>query len=99
MKITKARVREIIKEEYQKLKENPEIDSEESLKAKSELVNKLKSDYVAAARAARISTTEVPLFWEILSLVLEIFDVKSIDQSKAEKIEKLMRTVTATRAK
>lgn len=101
MKITKARLKQIIEEEYQRFNEQEDAENKEDaqadMKGKSAVRKYLKTEFADMVMGGKISSSEAPHFVEMLKLVLQIYDQKSVQPAQKERMAKLMATAVGAK--
>ena len=101
MKITKARLKQIIEEEYQRFNEQEDAENKEDaqadMKGKSAVSKYLKTEFADMVMGGKISSSEAPHFVEMLKLVLQIYDQKSVQPAQKERMAKLMATAVGAK--
>ena len=102
MKITKGRLKQIIAEEYQRVYEQEAPDGGEEgakadMKGKSAVRKYLKTEFADMVMGGKISSSEAPHFVEMLKLVLQVYDQKSVQPAQKERMAKLMATAVGAK--
>lgn len=99
MKITKARIQQIIAEEYQKIvheqEEAPPAEANKDVKNRSELARLFKTEIAPIIqKASGISGVEPQILKDLVGFIINVLDKKAVSPKKADMIKsKIIQTV------
>lgn len=96
MKLTKAKLQNIINEEYQKLKELENETQETEVTSKSDLVQYARRELPALIQnLSGIQGQEAALVRDLFDFIVTVVDGKSVNAAMAEKIKARVSQLTA----
>ena len=112
MKLTRAKLQEIINEEYQKMVNEeeampmppgqgttpPQQDSQEQIKGKSQLIQYLKKECADKVREqSGIQSQEILALVDLMDLLLDVVGTTSLDASETKRIEDRIVQITSVK--
>tara|TARA_R110000824_G_scaffold94887_1_gene228580 strand:- start:81 stop:398 length:318 start_codon:yes stop_codon:yes gene_type:complete len=96
MKLTKAKLQDIISEEYQKLKEMEAPSQEAEVDSKSDLTQYVRRELPALIQnLSGIQGSEAGLVRELFDFIIAVVDGKTVNAQMAEKIKAKISQLTA----